>query len=318
MKILIYGAGVIGTTYGWQLAEAGQDVTLLVRPGKKTIYQDGIRIHCRDERGKQARQIDALFCPKVVEAMSPQDGYDLIVVCVKSQQLDAILPDLAHHSGKADILFFQNNWWGDEKIRAYLPPERCFYGFSRLVGGWRSGSTVESIIFNGPMMSTMLGEKDGRKTPRLSQTAALFTAAGLKPEISADILGWLKFHYIEYLGATGAILKAGSAHAFAARKDLVRELILATREALAVCRARGVPTQAAPFNLRLFGLPLALITWLGQKQYQAQNIQQFFDENIQNGLEEIAAQYQEVVSEGSRLGVPMPVLSGYASCFQGA
>ena len=27
MKILIYGAGVIGCTYGWQLAEAGHDVS---------------------------------------------------------------------------------------------------------------------------------------------------------------------------------------------------------------------------------------------------------------------------------------------------
>jgi ketopantoate reductase len=31
MKILILGAGVIGTTYAWQLSNAGQDVTLFVR-----------------------------------------------------------------------------------------------------------------------------------------------------------------------------------------------------------------------------------------------------------------------------------------------
>jgi ketopantoate reductase len=230
MKILVYGAGVIGTTYGWQLAEAGQDVTLLVRSGKKASYQDGIQISCRDERSKPARQTDTLFCPS--------------------------------------------------------------------------------------MMSTMLGEIDGRKTPRLEQVAAIFQAAGLKPEISADILSWLKFHYIENLGATGATLKAGSAKAFADRADLVRESILATREALAVCQARGISMKAAPFNLRLFSLPLGWITWLGQKQYQAENIQRFFDENIRNGLEEIATQYQDVVSEGRRLSVPMPVLSSLAPYFK--
>ena len=37
MKILIYGAGVIGCTYGWQLAEAGHDVTLLVRKEQKQL-----------------------------------------------------------------------------------------------------------------------------------------------------------------------------------------------------------------------------------------------------------------------------------------
>lgn len=33
MKILIYGAGVVGCTYGWQLSKVGCDVTVLVRKG---------------------------------------------------------------------------------------------------------------------------------------------------------------------------------------------------------------------------------------------------------------------------------------------
>ncbi len=135
MKILVYGAGVIGTTYGWQLSEAGHEVTLLVRAGKKADYQKGIQIHCRDERVKNTRQVDTLFCPSVVDVLRPQDAYDLILVAVKSNQVEAVLPDLAQNGGKADILFFQNNWWGDEKIRGYFAAERYFFGFSRLVGG---------------------------------------------------------------------------------------------------------------------------------------------------------------------------------------
>ena len=59
MKILIFGAGVIGITYGWQLSEAGQDVTLLVREGKKAAYENGIAIHCRDERSKPAKKLSS-------------------------------------------------------------------------------------------------------------------------------------------------------------------------------------------------------------------------------------------------------------------
>ena len=309
MKILIYGAGVIGTSYGWQLAEAGQDVTLLVRPGKKAALQGGICIHCRDERSKPSRQVETVFHPRLVEAFRPDDGYDLILVCVKSNQLEEVLPVLAQNSGSADILFFQNNWWGDQKIRAQLQAEQYFFGFSRLVGGWRTGSSVECIIFDAPGMSTMLGEAHGGVTPRLKKMAEMLQPAGLKPEISADILSWLQFHYVEYLGATGAILKAGSAKSFAASTALVRQAILATREGLAICQARGVPMKAAPFNLKMYSLPLALLVWIGKKQYQAANIQSFFDENIRNGLEEVADQYQNVVQEGLRLGVPMPALT---------
>lgn len=39
MKILIYGAGVVGCTYGWQLSKAGCDVTVLVRNGQKEFVQ---------------------------------------------------------------------------------------------------------------------------------------------------------------------------------------------------------------------------------------------------------------------------------------
>lgn len=45
MKILIYGAGVIGCTYGWKLSEAGHDITVLVRKGqKKKIDECGIHL----------------------------------------------------------------------------------------------------------------------------------------------------------------------------------------------------------------------------------------------------------------------------------
>lgn len=49
MKILIYGAGVVGCTYGWQLSKAGCDVAVLVRKEQKELVQkDGIRIICSD------------------------------------------------------------------------------------------------------------------------------------------------------------------------------------------------------------------------------------------------------------------------------
>ena len=51
MKILIYGAGVVGCTYGWQLSKAGCDVTVLVRKGQKEFVQkNGIHFIWSDFR----------------------------------------------------------------------------------------------------------------------------------------------------------------------------------------------------------------------------------------------------------------------------
>ena len=64
MKILIYGAGVIGSTYGWQLAESGHDVSVLVRKGKKQpIEEKGINIHCTDFRNGTGTIKEAVFRP---------------------------------------------------------------------------------------------------------------------------------------------------------------------------------------------------------------------------------------------------------------
>ncbi len=206
MKILILGAGVIGITYAWKLANAGQDVTLLVRKEKsERIQKEGFRIRCRDERQKKTLPVDITYRPSIVSEISAQDNYDLIIVSVRAHQLEGILPILAQNSGKADVLFFCNNWWGEEKIRNFLPAEKYFFGFSRLVGGWRTESQVNCIIFDHPELVTMLGESNGQVTPRLQNLRDIFANANLKPVLSQEILGWLAIHYVEFLGVIGGI-----------------------------------------------------------------------------------------------------------------
>lgn len=318
MKILILGAGVVGTTYAWQLSNARQEVTLFVRQGKREAAErEGFRIRCRDERKGQATPAEIAYRPAITDKLSPQDGYDLYVVCVRAHQLDQVLPLLAERSGAADILFFSNNWWGDEKIGKLIPARRYLFGFSRLVGGWRTGNQIDCVIFNAPGLVTMLGEKDGQITPRLQKLVAAFRQADLRPETSRDILGWLAVHYVEFLGAIGGILKTGSTRAFADNPAVIKEAILATREGLRVCQARGINlARAAPINVRLVdSLPLLLLTPLVHRQYQTPSIQQFFEENITHGREELSAQYYDVLTEGRRLGVKMPYLESFEKYF---
>ena len=48
MRILIVGAGVAGGYFGGRLAQAGRDVTFLVRPSRaRQLTRDGLRIISR-------------------------------------------------------------------------------------------------------------------------------------------------------------------------------------------------------------------------------------------------------------------------------
>jgi ketopantoate reductase len=318
MKILVLGAGVVGTTYAWQLSNAGHDVSLLVRESKREqVERAGIHIRYRDERLKTSQSMEVTYRPAVVDQFQAHDDFDLIIVSVRAHQLDEILSELAAGSGRADILFFGNNWWGEERIRQFLPPEKYFFGFSRLVGGWRSDIGIECIFFDNPELVTMLGESDGKVTPRLQKLHQLFEKAGLRPVISPDILGWLSIHYVEFLGVIGGIRKAGSFDAFVDSSVLIKDSILATRESLDVCRAHGVDfKKAAPSNIRMIeSIPIFLLTPLVKMQYRAPSIKKFFEENIEHGMEEINCQFGDVTSEAGRLGVKIPHLVEFEKYF---
>jgi len=318
MKVLVLGAGVIGITYAWQLSNAGHNVSLLVRKGKREqIEMNGIRIRYKDERQKKSEPVEVVYHPTVVDDFHPQDNYDLILVSVRAHQLDEILPSMAERSGQADILFFGNNWWGEEKIRKILSPEKYLFGFSRLVGGWRTDDGINCIFFDNPELVTMLGERDGKITSRLQNLHDLFEKANLRPVISQDILGWLSIHYVEFLGVIGGILKAGSFEAFVDSSELIKESILATRESLDVCKSRGIDfKKAAPSNIRIIeSTPVFLLAPMVKMQYRTPSIKQFFEENIEHGMEEISRQFCDVTSEARRLNVKISHLIEFDKYF---
>ncbi len=74
MRILIFGAGVIGSLYGALLAEAGYDVS---------IYARGRRLECLTQGGllyKRKRKIRKAPV-NILSRLEAKDCYDLILVC---------------------------------------------------------------------------------------------------------------------------------------------------------------------------------------------------------------------------------------------
>ena len=193
MKILVFGAGVIGVAYAWQLSLAGHDVALLVRPGRKQeLERKGIAISCLDNRGGLLflgggkRHTNAVYHPVLVEEFSPADNYELILVCVRRNQLGDVLPRLAEKAGDATILFLQNNWSGTAEIEHFLAPSHYLLGFPSVAGG-RDERGVQCALEAG----TRLGEVDGQITPRLRRIAAVMREAGFQPKLSRQIIPWL-------------------------------------------------------------------------------------------------------------------------------
>ena len=103
MKILVYGAGVLGCNLARNLFHAGKDVTLLARGNwAEEIRKNGLRIKDQFSLRTSVSRIP------VVTTLAPDAAYDVIFVVLRYTQLDSALETLRANQTK-NIVFVGNN-----------------------------------------------------------------------------------------------------------------------------------------------------------------------------------------------------------------
>lgn len=308
MKILIYGAGVVGCTYGWQLSKVGYDVTVLVRKGQKELVQkDGIHIICSDFREKIRKDTDTIFKPTIIDELSSNNEFEYIIVATNKLQLSNILPTLSKSAGKANIVFFQNNWDVFTEIDKYLNPEQYFFAFPFMVGGGKEDKNIHCAISGLKYSNTPLGEKDGRITPRVEKLLVALDKADLKPVISNQILVWLITHYAVAAGLSAGIMSAGSASQFIENTPIIRTTMKAIREGLAICKKMGINPKTEKAN-KLYYLPLFICVPIAKKIYSNDALQLMFEGHINHSPAEIRQMIDDIIDNGVKYGVATPNL----------
>jgi len=236
MKILVYGAGVLGSLYAARLKDSGQEVAILAR-GKRLaeIREHGIVLEDATTGQRTSTAIQA------VERLGPQDAYDLVVVLMRRTQISAVLPILSANQNTPDVLFMCNNASGPDEMIETLGRERVLLGFPG-AGGVREGHVVRYVVVSGRNQATTFGELDGRTTPRLVEIAHAFKAAGFPVETSRNMDAWLKTHVVKVSPVANALYMAGGDnHQLARRRDALVLMVKAMREGFRVLRALDIP-----------------------------------------------------------------------------
>ena len=127
MKILVFGAGVLGCNLANNLFRAGKDVTLLARGAwGETIRKNGLRI-----KNKFSPRVSVSRIP-VTDALRPEDDYDAVFVVVRYTQLDATLDTL--RAAKAKTLVFVGNNVRATELAAQLPEKNVLFAFTSAAG----------------------------------------------------------------------------------------------------------------------------------------------------------------------------------------
>ena len=308
MKILIYGVGVIGSSYGWFLSNVGCDITVLVRESiVNTIRTNGIVLNCSDYRAKELKKEQVVLRPTVITELLPTNDFDYIIVPTNTIYLKDILPQLSQSGGNAHILFFQNIWDDFEEIQKWLTPGKYFFGFPFMIGGGKTENVIECTISGLKYSNTPLGELDGSQSIRLKKMYDVLNKAQLKPIISSDIKTWLITHYAVAAELSGGILKAGNAQRFATDKKILRETILAIRESLEVCKQRGIDIRKERSN-RFYYLPLFISLPIARKIYRTPCLSNMFDGHINHSPEEIKKMIEDIIESADKLQIKIPNL----------
>lgn len=233
MRVLVYGAGAVGGFFGGLLAHAGEDVHFIARGAQlDTLRTSGLTIDSR-LRGRIA--IPTVSASDSAAAWGPAG---LILVCVKTQQLTAILDDLAAAVDDQTVLIpLQNGVEADEQLAARF----------------RECAVLPAVVYVGATLDTPgtishvasgtigIGARQKRDNAVLPAVRDLLARTGQPIHISKDIQRerWHKLMWNAAFNSVSAITGRVPAELVARpdTRDLVRAIM---NEVVAVGGACGV------------------------------------------------------------------------------
>jgi len=250
VRVLVFGAGVIGSVYAGSLLRAGHDVVLLAR-GPRLV---DLQTHGLILEDAESGQRSVVPVPAIGE-LAADDRFDLVLVPVRAEQLRSTLPALTGMTDDSDVLFFGNTANRRAELTAALG-SRVLFGFPA-AGGTRDGAIVKYVLIS--QQKTMLGEPDGSTSARVAHLHGILEGAGFPTLISSDIESWLVAHAAFVVPIAFALYRVGIDPAkLAADTATMRLMVSATREAFAALRANG--NAEIPRNLRsLYRLPMRVV-----------------------------------------------------------
>lgn len=307
MKLLVVGAGVLGSLYAGKLHQAGHQVTILAR-GKRLadLREFGIVL----EDGDTGRQMT--LRPPIIETLDPDERYDAALIMVRKNQVADLLPVLAKNTATPTFVFMVNNAAGPDAMAAALGRERVLLGFPG-AGGAVEGHVVTYRQLKKGSQPTTLGELDGSTTPRLKQVANALRSAGFPVAISPNIDAWLKTHVALVSPIAHAIyMMGGSLHRLVHTPDAMLIVIRAIREGTAVLRKLEIPVTPAKYAF-LQVLPEQLLKSVLSKAWDSEAavlVMERHANHARDEMEHLASEFRSLIDAA---GIPTPYIDRLAA-----
>lgn len=283
------GTGGVGGYFGARLAHAGHDVTFVSR---------GRHLEALRSKGLQVRSpLGDLHLPDPMLTDDPaQIGpVDLIVLAVKLWDTEQAAASLAPMLTEcAAVVSFQNGVMKDEVLGRVVGADRVLGGVCYIAATIAEPGVIEH---SGSLQKLVIGEFDGRLSPRLAALRDACVDGGIDVEVSEQIeqTTWEKFVFLVGLSGTTSLTRTtiGPIRDHPRSRAFLRDTM---DEVVRVARAQGValPTDYADDRLAFVDtVPAAMTSSMHRDLDRGHRL-------------EVGWLSGDVVARGTDYGVPTP------------
>jgi 2-dehydropantoate 2-reductase len=243
MRLLVVGAGSTGGYFGGRLAQAGRDVTFLVRPARaERLRASGLRI--------VSPHGDVTLAPNIVTAGAIETPFDAILLTVKAFSLDAALDDLAPAVGPDTMILPVLNGM------KHVDTLTARFGRQAVAGCVCKVATYVDdqgrIVQLNKLQDLAYGEMNGQPSPRTSGLDEFMQGAGfdarLSPTIEREM--WEKWVLLATMGGICCLMRGSIGDVEAAPNGAAFALGLLDEVVSVVTAAGHPPSEAFLANAR--------------------------------------------------------------------
>ncbi|MCR4763639.1 MAG: ketopantoate reductase family protein [Lachnospiraceae bacterium] len=248
MRVLIYGAGVIGSLYAALLSEAGVDITVYARGKRLRDLQTKGLLYNRNGRIESAKIT-------VISSLDDHDRYDCIFLTVREDQLMTALAELKDNISPT-ILTMVNSLDPYERWEEVCGSGRILPAFPG-AGGSLEGGVLDAELTPRIIQPTTIGRTDGRE----KELAALFRRAHIPYQIVSDMHVWQICHLGMVVPIADAYYEADDAQRAGEDPLLMNKTARRIRRNFRIIKDNDIKLSPVKMNIFLI-LPVSTVAFI--------------------------------------------------------
>lgn len=290
MRILIAGAGSMGTLLAGMLARKGKDeVWLLARNEDEAAKINAKPVSVEGVSGSWQARVKA--CSDARQA----EGCELIIICVKAYDTKSAARAIKPVAGEsAHVLTLQNGMGNIEILQDAVGADKVIAGVTSM------GATLLETgrVRHAGKGETLIGRIDGRTSVIMRSIREIFNRASIETRIVKDIRGflWSKLLICAGINPLSAITRLTNG-----RLAEIEE----TRELMRQAVTEGVRLAKRKKIRLIYDDPLARVESVCEST--SSNMSSMLQDVLRKKRTEIDFINGFIVRQGQELGIPVPV-----------